>query len=253
MNMIDAGRLRGLENSRSASLWSSDGHFAKNAAVIPENRASMQITTGDDACKALASAWTTIIDECRAVLGGELHYQAMVYHALRTAGVPLRQVGMNVKQMIRDPRTEVFQALMGTRHEDYRAGVEPIPDVVLFNEGVGGDWRRRNAEATLKAMLLAIEIKASERDRRRLTFAEISWDIRKMAAQREEVSVRYGHRFIPVMMVIDVAPQENERMRRHDMTRCCDLASDLEVDWYYVGPKEETRPRRWHYPVVGDA
>ena len=165
----------------------------------------MQITTNDDACQALASAWPFITRECRAVLAGELHYQAMVYHALRMTGAPLGQVGMNVKQMIRDPRTEVFQTLMGTRHEDYRAGVEPIPDVVLFEEGIAGDWRRRNAEATLQTMLLAIEIKASERDRRRLSYAEISWDIRKMAAQRDEVSARYGRKFIPVMMVIDVS------------------------------------------------
>lgn len=199
----------------------------------------MQITTTDDACQALASAWPIITRECRAVLAGELHYQAMVYHALRIAGAPLGQVGMNVKQMIRDPKTEVFQTLMGKRHEDYRAGVEPIPDVVLFAEGIAGDWRRRNSEATLQAMLLAIEIKASERDRRSLTYAEIRWDIRKMAAQRDEVSARYGRKFIPVMMVIDVAPQETERMSMAVRARCCELASELMVDWYYLGPEEE--------------
>ena len=50
-------------------------------------------------------------DECRAVLGGELHYQAMAYHALRMAGVPLAQVGMNVKQWIAEPTSELFRQL----------------------------------------------------------------------------------------------------------------------------------------------
>jgi hypothetical protein len=48
------------------------------------------ITKREDALAAIDKAWPTICEECLSVLGGELHYQAMIYHALRSAGgVPL--------------------------------------------------------------------------------------------------------------------------------------------------------------------
>lgn len=39
--------------------------------------------TPEDAVSTLSRAWPVIIEECRAVPGGELHYQAVVYHCLR--------------------------------------------------------------------------------------------------------------------------------------------------------------------------
>jgi len=57
----------------------------------------------------LLKAWPAIVEECRAVLGGELHYQAVVYHCLRQAGCPRTQLGMNVKQWIVGPVSKLFQ------------------------------------------------------------------------------------------------------------------------------------------------
>ena len=105
-----------------------------------------------------------IVDECRAVLGSKLHYQAVIYHCLRATGVPRTQVGMNVKQWITDPVTPLFRQLDARKHELYRGGFERIPDIVLCNPDIGGDWRRRRREVTLKHMLLAIEVKVSERE-----------------------------------------------------------------------------------------
>ena len=62
----------------------------------PERQAlshSREITTMSEALAALTTAWSLIVDECRAVLGGELHYQAVVYHCLRLTGVPRDQLG----------------------------------------------------------------------------------------------------------------------------------------------------------------
>lgn len=187
----------------------------------------------DDAVQMLDMAWPRIQEECCYVLGGELHYQAMVYHALRLTGVPIRQIGMNVKQWIENPTSTLFKALNERRHVDYRGGFEPIPDVVLFRPEINGDWRRRNRDNTLKHMLLAIEVKASERDKGRLTKSEILRDIDKLAAQREEV-LRLGGDFIPVMMVIDVAPLVRERMYEDHITICMSRCGELDVEWRYT-------------------
>ena len=85
------------------------------------------LTTVEQAVAALDRAWPLIVDECRAVLGSELHYQAVIYHCLRATGVPRTQVGMNVKQWITDPVTPLFQQLDARKHELYRGGFEPIP------------------------------------------------------------------------------------------------------------------------------
>lgn len=191
------------------------------------------MNTTDEAVQLLEAAWPRIQQECCCVLGGELHYQAMVYHALRLAGVPIRQIGMNVKQWIENPTSTLFKALNERRHVDYRGGFEPIPDVVLFRPEINGDWRRRNRDNTLKHMLLAIEVKASERDKGRLTKSEILRDIDKLAAQREEV-LRLGGDFILVMMVIDVAPLVRERMYEDHITICMSRCAELDVAWRYT-------------------
>ena len=56
---------------------------------------------------------------------------------------------MNVKMWISEPVTPLFQELDEKKHEQFRGGFEPIPDVAMFSEDVNGDWRRRNNEQTL--------------------------------------------------------------------------------------------------------
>jgi hypothetical protein len=69
-----------------------------------------------------------MVDECRTVLGSELHYQAIVYHCLRSAGrVPLTQLGMNVKQFVRKPTTRLFKIKGKSKHPDYRGDSKPFP------------------------------------------------------------------------------------------------------------------------------
>ena len=193
----------------------------------------------DDAKMLVKKAWPLFVDESRQQLGGELHYQAVAYHCLRQAGVPARQMGMNVKQWIGQPVTEVFKSKsISKKNPAYNGGFEPIPDIVLFKPEVNGNWQRRNAEATLTNMLMAIEVKASERAGGRLSIAEITRDIAKLAAHREEV-VHRGGGMISVMMVIDVALSEKERMRESDVARCASVAADQGVGWLYVSPDQQ--------------
>jgi hypothetical protein len=200
------------------------------------------IDTFEDALLAIDVAWKLIISECRQVLGGELHYQAMVYHCLRETGVPLTQIGMNVKQWIIDPVSPLFREADLRKHENFRGGFEPIPDVVIFSREVNADWRRRNYDRTLMTMLAAIEIKASERQGIRLRSKEILADIEKLAAHRDEVAAR-GRAMAPVMMVIDTAPIDEERMQSAVIAACKGRASELEVFWYYLSPELVDSPK----------
>lgn len=195
------------------------------------------MNTIEEARAKLDAAWHIMVAEMPGVLGGELHYQAMVYHALRTAGVPNNQIGMNVKQWITDPKSDMFRQLSEKKHIDYRVGFEPIPDVVLFRPEVSGDWRRRNHDATLRAMFMAIEVKASERAGGRLSRSEVTRDILKLAAHREEV-LHIGGMMEPVMMVIDVAPHAAERMRSADIDHCRALSEVHSVAWRYLGQSD---------------
>lgn len=189
----------------------------------------------DEALARLAKAWPLIVQECRQVLGGELHYQAVVYHCLRLAGVPAKQLGMNVKQYITDPITADFKTRVARSHPDFQQGFEPIPDVVLFAPEVAGDWRRRRHEFTAQHMLAIIEVKASERAGSRLRLGEISSDIRKLAAHRDELAHR-GFVVTPVMMVIDVAPETAERMTEAARERAKQHAIENAVSWMYCSP-----------------
>ena len=79
------------------------------------------------------------------MFGSELYYLAVLYHCLRMHGkVPPGQLGMNVKNYITAVVSEYFRKLNEETHPDYRGGFEPIPDVVIFRTGIGGDFRRRN-------------------------------------------------------------------------------------------------------------
>lgn len=187
-----------------------------------------------EAAAAVIRAWPEIVAETRQVLGSELHYQAMVYHCLRIYGqIPLGQIGMNVKMWIPHPVTDLFQRLDQRKHEMYRGGFEPIPDVCLFSEAVLGDWRRRNNEQTMKALLLAIEVKASERAGARLRSGEVIGDILKLQAHREEARERNSV-FTPVMLVIDTAPVPAERMTHSSMEESRLAAHEAKVEFLYV-------------------
>jgi len=215
------------------------------ATVSPSNRAAdaaplRELRSFEQAKLALDAAWPTLVAEVRQVLAGELHYQAMAYHALRQSGVPLRQLGMNVKQWIADVVSPHFMALDLRKHPDFRGGFEPIPDIVLFHEDVAGDWRRRARAETLLKMLLVIELKASERQDSRLSRGEIERDLLKLDAQRAEVRHR-GADFLPVMMIVDTAIAHRERMTPDALAACRAKAKQLNVAFFYVSQDEDAR------------
>jgi hypothetical protein len=197
------------------------------------------LNTVQEAIDSLNAAWAEIKTDCLEVLGSELHYQAMVYHSLiANGGIPKTQIGMNVKMWIDSPISKLFQELDGKKHKDFQGGFEPIPDVVIFKSSINSDWRRRNNEATLLNMLLAIEIKASERQNSRLQLKEIITDIEKLSAHREEVCYR-GADVFPVMMIIDSAPLEKERMTKAARVNCCNRAKELGVGFMYCSSEME--------------
>ena len=192
-----------------------------------------------DAKDAIKKAWPAIKSECLSVLGSELHYQAMIYHLLRTTGnVPLEQIGMNVKMWIDSPVSELFQSLDKKKHKDYQGGFEPIPDIVIFKHEVKSDWRRRNNKKTLVNILIAIEVKASERENSRLQPSEILLDIRKLSALKEE-TIKNGSDFLPIMLIIDSAPLKEERMTERALKASTDLATQLGVGFLYISPNNE--------------
>lgn len=202
------------------------------------------VNSPEDAVQRLVRAWPFIVAECREVLGSELHYQAVVYHCLRHHGeVPLRQLGMNVKMWIENPVSELFRELDLKKHEDYRGGFEPIPDVSLFLPSVEADWRRRKRKETLASLILAIEVKASERNKGRLGPGEIIRDITKVAAHREEAKAR-GSSFSPVMMVIDTAKDLSERMTSESVSRSEARARELSVGFMYLSPSDDINTLR---------
>ncbi len=191
------------------------------------------MNTITDSIVSLNSAWPEIQRECLSVLGSELHYQAMIYYHLRlTGGVPIAQVGMNVKMYITNPASALFRRLDERKHKDYRGGFEPIPDVAIFRSGVEGDWRRRNHEKTIIEMLMAIEVKASERKDSRLQPSEIIFDIQKLAAHREE-AIHLGSDFVPVMLIIDSALNYRERMTESSLETSMKMAEDMDVRFMY--------------------
>lgn len=190
--------------------------------------------TISDARNCVAKAWPSIVTECCQILGSELHYQAMIYHLLRTRGeVPVTQLGMNVKMWIDKPKMKLFRKLDARKHEGFRGGFEPILDICLFSPAISGDWRRRNNQQTLSALLVAIEIKASERKDSRLTAGEVTGDIYKLAAHRDEAEA-CGSSFYPVMMVLDTAPKDSERMTAYSLSASKSAACDMNVAFLYI-------------------
>jgi hypothetical protein len=145
---------------------------------------------------------------------------------------------MNVKMMVENPISDLFRSLEMKKHQDYRGGFEPIPDVVIFKPSIAGDWRRRDRSKTLVNMLIAIEVKASERENGRLQPAEIALDIEKLAAHRKEVLSR-GSDVYPVMLVIDSALKKEERMTKNSLERSQKLASKSGVGFLYISKCNE--------------
>lgn len=195
--------------------------------------------TQAEALAALTRSWPVIVEECRCVLGSELHYQAIVYHCLREVGrVPSKQVGMNVKMWIPDVVSDYFKALDLRKAEGFRGGFEPIPDVVIFRPDIHGDFRRRNYSNTLQQTLMAIEIKASERYKGRLGVKEIIDDVLKLDAHRLEAQHRESN-FLPAVMVVDTAPDPVERMRGEAVDAARSAAEERGICFFYLSGEEE--------------
>jgi len=191
-----------------------------------------------DSLHALKRSWPSICEQCLSVLGSELHYQAMIYHCLRTAGsVPIDQIGMNVKMYIESPVSAKFQQLDLKKHPGFRGGFEPIPDIAIFTPSIKGDWRRRNRLQTMQTCLMALEVKASGRAGSRLRPGEILEDISKLAAHREE-AVSLGAGFVPVMLVIDSARDPRERMTSSGLESSQAYASESKVGFLYLSPED---------------
>lgn len=198
------------------------------------------------ALNTLTRAWPPFVAECRSVLGSELHYQAVLYHCLRVYGqVPPGQLGMNVKIWIEGVVSEYFQDPAGKKRPKYLGGYEPIPDVVIFRPEIDGDFRRRNYENTLRHMLMAIEVKVSERDQGRLIPSETVKDIVKLDALRIEARHR-GSDMLPALVIVDTAPKANERMTPYTRRVTKAAAHKHGVSLFYVSPSEE-------YVVLPDA
>ncbi len=130
-----------------------------------------------------------------------------------------------------DPGTGYWRLAI-SKNKDYQEGFEPIPDVVIFDDGIGSDWRRRNNEKTLLHMLIAIEVKASEREKGRLRPKEIITDVEKLVAHRSEAEHR-GGQLLPVILIIDSAPLEKERMTADTLKKVIQTAADNNVELLY--------------------
>lgn len=200
--------------------------------------------THQDSIQIFQRVWPHICSECREVLGSELHYQAMIYRCFREVGkVPVDQIGMNVKIWVDKPITSFFRTREYYKHKDFRGGIEPVPDIVLFSPEIDGDFRRRNNKNTFKYMLMAIEVKASERENSRLTPGEICEDIFKLEAFRKEARHRKKN-FVPTMVVLDTAPIREERMTSQSMEIIISEAKKHNVGLFYFSP-DTARIEEW--------
>jgi hypothetical protein len=200
----------------------------------------MEIITKEAAKIALQNAYHSIITDCRSVWGSELHYQAIVYHCLRqTSEIGINQLGMNVKIWIDNVTSPLFKEKDLRKKEGYRGGFEPIPDVVIFDSKIEGDWRRRNNHNTLKHILYALEIKASERKGNRLGYSEVKADIDKLIALQEEILQKHDKEIGIGMLVIDTAKEESERMKAEVLNSLIDYSKQHKIDFCYFSLDKE--------------
>ncbi len=199
-----------------------------------------KICTVTEAIAALKNSWNIIIQECRSVYGGELQYQAILYHILRKVGeVPVTQLGMNVRVKFYQPISKAFIERSNSRKEGYEGVHEVIPDVVIYDPNVRGKWQRRLADRTVKNMLLAMEMKCSERKEGRIQPAEIRKDLLKLHALREEAEAR-SRTISPVVFIVDTAVDPNERMRDSALNQIKAEAKDLNIGLLYLPPQPAT-------------
>lgn len=63
-------------------------------------------------------------------------------------------------------------------------------------------------------------------------------DIQKLAAHRDEVQSR-GAEMYPVMLVIDSAPLEKERMTQESLAQSQELVNELKVGFLYTSRSNE--------------
>ncbi|MXY39046.1 MAG: hypothetical protein F4160_06730 [Rhodospirillaceae bacterium] len=205
----------------------------------------MNISNPEQAFNALLLAWPKFVSECRLVLGSEHHYQAVLYHCLRLTGVPACQLGMNVKQYIPDPKTQLGRSESERRQEGYK-GFEPTPDATIFHPGIMGDWRRRRRKETLMDSLLSIEMKVSEREGARLRPKEVINDIKKLSALRQEIRHRYSEvpaaNTIGLMIVVDTAPDQKERMTPESLQRCREVSREWDIRFGYLDGCRDINP-----------
>ena len=154
---------------------------------------------------------------------------------MRTGGCPRGPARANVKIWLEGCTTKYFRARDRQKIPEYRGGFEPIPDVVIFHEDIKGDWTRRNYLETARCLLLAVEVKVSERQGSRLQPGEIIDDIEKLAAFKEELRHR-GTKMVPVMLVVDTAREPEGRMTEFSFQEVRDHSRALEVPFFYCGP-----------------
>jgi hypothetical protein len=195
------------------------------------------ISTVTEAITALRKSWEAIVQECRCVYGGEPQYQAMLYHILRLFGeVPVTQLGMNVRIKFYKPTSRMFIERSMSRKEGYEGVHEVIPDVVIYDPEVRGKWQRRMADGTVKNILLAMEMKCSERKEGRLQPGEIMKDLKKLHALREEAQAR-SRTISPVVFIVDTAIDPNERMKSSALNHIRAEAKPLEIGLLYLPPQ----------------
>lgn len=89
----------------------------------------------------------------------------------------------------------------------------------------------------MRHMLLAAEIKASERSQNRLRPGEIVGDILKLDALREEAQAREAG-CVTAVIVVDTAPEEIERTRSYALREARDAASNCGVCFFYLSPED---------------
>ena len=88
-------------------------------------------------------------------------------------------------------------------------------------------------------MLMAIEVKASERKGGRLQAREIVDDIKKLEALRIEARHK-GSDMLPAVVTVDTAPEANERMTLEARRLTEDAADKRGVCLFYVSPLEQS-------------
>ena len=194
----------------------------------------MAINNVEQVRNSINNSFEQIQNECKSVLGSELHYQAIIYHCLRDFGnVPISQIGMNVKIWINNPKTSFLIERMNKKHINFREGQEIIPDITIFTENVKSDFRRRNYKNTLKETIYSLEIKASERENGRLQRNEIKIDIIKLKSQFTETKLKHKKEIGIGIMVIDTAPKESEKMKKDTLDEVTEFAKENGVDFWY--------------------